>query len=140
MGFFFVRFAVMRYGITQLAITPMRAEAADASEMINQVLFGEHFKVLEVRKKWSKIRLSHDKYEGWICNKQWQEIDKTTYTELDQQTPTLTTDLLDVVKNEQVIITKLAQGLPVGGEIEQLDDGTLFSAFKYRSKLNSNSD
>ena len=38
----------------------------------------------------------------------------------------------DVVKNEQVIITKLAQGLPVGGEIEQLDDGTLFSAFKNR--------
>ena len=103
MGFFFVKFAMMRYGIAQLAITPMRAEAADASEMINQVLFGEHFKVLEVRKKWSKIRLSHDKYEGWICNKQWQEIDKTTYTELDQQTPTLTTDLLDVVKDEQLL-------------------------------------
>ena len=34
---------------------------------------------------------------------------------------------------------KLAQGLPVGGEIESLDDGTLFSAFKNRSKLNSNS-
>jgi recombination protein RecR len=27
--------------------------------------------------------------------------------------------------------------LPVGGEIEYLDDGTLFSAFKYRSSLNS---
>ena len=37
-------------------------------------------------------------------------------------------------------ITKLAQGLPVGGEIESLDDGTLFSAFKNRSNLNSNSD
>ena len=37
-------------------------------------------------------------------------------------------------------ITKLAQGLPVGGEIESLDDGTLFSAFKNRSKLASNSD
>ncbi len=39
-----------------------------------------------------------------------------------------------------VKITKLAQGLPVGGEIESLDDGTLFSAFKNRSKINSNSD
>ena len=42
------------------------------------------------------------------------------------------------LKNSKVKITKLAQGLPVGGEIENLDDGTLFSAFKNRSKLNSN--
>ena len=46
----------------------------------------------------------------------------------------------DSLKNCKVKITKLAQGLPVGGEIESLDDGTLFSAFKNRSKLNSNSD
>ena len=38
----------------------------------------------------------------------------------------------DAIKNDKLKITKLAQGLPVGGEIEQLDDGTLFSAFKNR--------
>ena len=32
----------------------------------------------------------------------------------------------DSLKNSNKI-TKLAQGLPVGGEIESLDDGTLFS-------------
>tara|TARA_B100000579_G_scaffold421720_1_gene422855 strand:+ start:942 stop:1553 length:612 start_codon:yes stop_codon:yes gene_type:complete len=46
----------------------------------------------------------------------------------------------DSLKHMNIKITKLAQGLPVGGEIESLDDGTLFSAFKNRSKLNSNSD
>ena len=46
----------------------------------------------------------------------------------------------DSLKNNNVKITKLAQGLPVGGEIESLDDGTLFSAFKNRSNLKSNSD
>ena len=46
----------------------------------------------------------------------------------------------DSLKNSKVKVTKLAQGLPVGGEIESLDDGTLFSAFKNRSKINSNSD
>ena len=45
----------------------------------------------------------------------------------------------DSLKDIDVKITKLAQGLPVGGEIESLDDGTLLSAFKNRSKLNSNS-
>jgi recombination protein RecR len=45
----------------------------------------------------------------------------------------------DSLKNLKVKVTKLAQGLPVGGEIESLDDGTLFSAFNNRSKINSNS-
>ncbi len=43
----------------------------------------------------------------------------------------------DSLKNLNIKITKLAQGLPVGGEIETLDDGTLFSAFKNRSEINS---
>ena len=46
----------------------------------------------------------------------------------------------DSLKSTKVKITKLAQGLPVGGEIESLDDGTLFSAFKNRSNLISNSE
>ena len=37
-------------------------------------------------------------------------------------------------------VTKLAQGLPVGGEIENLDDGTLYSAFKNRTGIKVNSD
>ena len=41
----------------------------------------------------------------------------------------------ETLKNINVKISKLAQGLPVGGEIESLDDGTLFSAFKNRTKL-----
>jgi len=43
----------------------------------------------------------------------------------------------DTIKNGKIKITKLAQGLPVGGEIEQLDDGTLFSAFKNRVPVTS---
>jgi len=43
----------------------------------------------------------------------------------------------DSLKDSNVKVTKLAQGLPVGGEIESLDDGTLFSAFKNRSSLKS---
>ena len=38
----------------------------------------------------------------------------------------------DAIRNDKIKISKLGQGLPVGGEIEQLDDGTLISAFKNR--------
>tara|TARA_B100000700_G_C15026632_1_gene848491 strand:- start:1008 stop:1622 length:615 start_codon:yes stop_codon:yes gene_type:complete len=46
----------------------------------------------------------------------------------------------DSLKSTGVKVSKLAQGLPVGGEIENLDDGTLFSAFKNRSGIENNSD
>ena len=46
----------------------------------------------------------------------------------------------DSLKDTYVKVSKLAQGLPVGGEIESLDDGTLFSAFKNRSSIENNSD
>ena len=41
----------------------------------------------------------------------------------------------DSLKNLGVKITRLAKGVPVGGEIEFLDDGTLFSAFKNRNPI-----
>jgi len=41
----------------------------------------------------------------------------------------------DSLKETKVKITRLAKGVPVGGEIEFLDDGTLFSAFKNRAPI-----
>ena len=41
----------------------------------------------------------------------------------------------DSLRSCNVTISKLAQGLPIGGEIENLDDGTLLSAFKNRHGL-----
>ncbi len=41
----------------------------------------------------------------------------------------------DSLKDTKVKITRLAKGVPVGGEIEHLDDGTLYSAFKNRSAV-----
>ena len=46
----------------------------------------------------------------------------------------------DSLNGVDVRVSKLAQGLPVGGEIESLDDGTLFSAFKNRNGIGNTSD
>ncbi len=46
----------------------------------------------------------------------------------------------DSLKGCDVKISKLAQGLPIGGEIENLDDGTLLSAFKNRKNTSENND
>lgn len=73
----------MTYGICNLAVVPLRAEASDKAEMISQVLFGEHFQIIEEEKKWIKIILAHDQYEGWICKKQYKEIPSSYYDELN---------------------------------------------------------
>ena len=71
-------------------------------------------------------------------NEQIEEVILATSATVEGQTTAYY--IQDSLKHTKVKVTKLAQGLPVGGEIESLDDGTLFSAFKNRSKLNSNSD
>ena len=73
-----------------------------------------------------------------VKNESIQEVILATSATVEGQTTAYY--IQDCLKNINVKITKLAQGLPIGGEIESLDDGTLFSAFKNRSKLTSSSD
>ena len=61
----------MLNGICLLPLIPMRKKKSDKSEMINQILFGETFKILKKTTNWSLIELKHDKYQGWIDNKQY---------------------------------------------------------------------
>ena len=73
----------MQYGICPLSIVPIRTIPDDAAEMASQLLYGEHFKVLEQRKKWSKIRVAHDSFEGWVANNQIILVSEDIYDQLD---------------------------------------------------------
>lgn len=87
----------MDFGICNLSIVPLRAEASDVSEMVTQLLYGEPFKILETRKKWSHIRLAFDGYEGWIDNKQFLNIPETDFLYFEKQKPKFSSDLVDYV-------------------------------------------
>ncbi|MGB5429137.1 NlpC/P60 family protein [Eudoraea sp.] len=73
----------MHHGICHLNIVPIRILAEDSSEMITQLLYGDHFKILEKRKFWSKIRDAYDGTEGWIRNNQFIPIEKSDYQSLN---------------------------------------------------------
>ena len=68
-----------------------------------------------------------------VKNQNIEEVIVATSATVEGQTTAFFIE--ETLKNINVKISKLAQGLPVGGEIESLDDGTLFSAFKNRTKL-----
>ena len=103
----------MQYGICNLSIIPLRIEPDDSSEMVSQVLFGEQFKVLEMRKKWIKIRLTFDNYEGWLDNKQFIEITEETYLDLKNNNNHLAAELIDFATDDkQQFLT-----IPIGANL-----------------------
>ena len=70
-----------------------------------------------------------------VSNQKIEEVIIATSATVEGQTTAYY--IQDSLKDFDIKISKLAQGLPVGGEIESLDDGTLYSAFKNRTGLNS---
>lgn len=58
----------MDYGINILSVLPVRAEPDHRSEMVNQLLFGEQYTVIEETSDWIYIQGALDGYKGWIAN------------------------------------------------------------------------
>ncbi len=104
----FILVPYMKYGIAHICIIPMRSEASDKAEMVNQLLFGEHYKIIEKKAKWLKIRLAHDNYEGWICHKQYFQIDKAQYLSLSEDIQYYNYNLIDA------LTTDLGEIIPIG--------------------------
>lgn len=127
----------MEHGICHLSIVPMRLNPADSSEMISQVLYGEHFKILEIQKKWTFIRLSHDNYEGWIDNKQYKAIDAGQYDLAFGKQPIWAADLLQMLTCPDGSIICA----PLGASVTDLDltgdafDGRSVSGKKDKAQI-----
>jgi cell wall-associated NlpC family hydrolase len=85
------------FGICNLSIIPLRSEASDRSEIVSQVLFGEHFEIIAVDKQWTKIKLQFDDYEGWIDSKQYQSISEENYIRLSKEAVILNSDLVEYI-------------------------------------------
>ena len=88
----------MRYGISNLSIVPVRSEPREKSEMCTQILFGEHYTILEEDSKWCQIKLSFDGYEGWIDRKMVNELEETVLLQLTESPAIVTTDVFNIVQ------------------------------------------
>ncbi len=105
----------MHYGICNLSLVPLRLEASDKSELVSQLLYGDHFKILEKRKNWSKIRLSYDDYEGYVDNKQFLEISEKEYHHLDSLNPKYSADLVEFVQDKKGQLLPILLGSSLNG-------------------------
>lgn len=83
------------FGVCRLSLMAVRKEPAHQAEQVTQLLFGDHYTVLEhaMDNTWMKISIDFDRYEGWIDVKQHQSISKEYYNHINHAEFKITTDL-----------------------------------------------
>lgn len=112
------------FGICNLSIVPLRVEPSDRSEQVSQVLFGEHFTILEKNPKWTKIESAFDNYVGWIDNKQYIEIEEVLFLYLEQSPIVLNNDLIEYISTPNNMLIPI----PLCGSLSFLDNESINTA------------
>lgn len=87
------------YGICNLSLVPGRAEPSGKSEMVTQLLLGEHFTILEEKEEWIKICVAADGYICWINQKQYSPIREKSFLELQNGELNRINELFTLITN-----------------------------------------
>jgi hypothetical protein len=111
----------MEYGICNLSVIPLRADANDRSEQVSQVLFGEIFEITEWKENWVKILTTFDNYTGWIGRLQFSMLGHMAYKKLRQTPPPFTQR---AVTQAWKILSNSILYLPIGSMLSFLEGTT----------------
>ncbi|HAF29996.1 MAG TPA: hypothetical protein DCG75_13225 [Bacteroidales bacterium] len=97
---------MIKYGISELSIIPVRKEPSEKSEMTTQLLFGETFQILEEVEKWCYVKITFDNYEGWIDNKTISFITEDVFIQINSNSEISAQNLSTIVlfRGEQIIV------------------------------------
>lgn len=127
----------MQYGICTLSIVPVRSLPDDASEMVTQLLYGDNFKILDERGKWSRIRIAFDSYEGWISNSQVSKIEEELYEKLVNHERIYSADLIEFIGEESGNLIHIPMGavLNHAALLNHTFDGHTITGLKPKSGL-----
>src|SRR5690606_29575416 len=103
-------------GVCRLSVIPVRASASDQSEQVTQLLFGDHYTIIEIseNKKWYKISIFFDEYEGWIDSKQHYPIPEDYFDQINNSDYKVTLDYTsNILFKKQVIHILIGSVLPI---------------------------
>lgn len=109
-----------QYGFCNLSVIPVRAEASDRSEMVNQLLFGETFVIVDSYKSWKVISGTLDSYQGFIDEKQLLPLDEAGYARLNSLPAIFPQGLVNKVFDEK---TGSAMVIFAGSNLAGIEDG-----------------
>ena len=105
----------MNYGISNLSIIPVRKDPSEKSEMVTQILFGEHFELREQMVGWTNVKLEYDGYEGWVDSKMITPIPLRSLGKIQNSATAVTSDIITIVpvNYEQNLMLVAGSTLPV---------------------------
>lgn len=103
----------MKFGICFQPLIPQRSEPIESSEMINQLLFGDHYRVLAAGDKWLKIKTVSDEYEGYIDLKCHTPLTDAQFKEWDSSPKIVVNALTKVEINLQPLLLSPGCRLPL---------------------------
>lgn len=99
------------YGICRIAIVSMRMEPDHRSEQVSQLLFGEHYSVVDSSedKKWVRISCAYDEYEGWIQKEQFHTISTEYYDQIGNSNYKISTEI-----SSSILFNKSYRNITIG--------------------------
>jgi len=91
----------MKYGICIKSQTAVRAEHAESSELVTQMLFGETCKIIDKKSDWFFIYTDVDQYLGWIDTKCILSVSHDEYQKTNSQSQPVLSSPYGIIKTEK---------------------------------------
>ncbi|HEY9008871.1 C40 family peptidase [Ohtaekwangia sp.] len=119
------------YGVCRLSVLSVRTEPSDKAEQATQLLFGDHYEVIDRSKdnKWLRIRIYFDQYEGWIDALQHHAVSKDYIEYLEKSELKITTDLTSsLLYNKSPLAILMGSMIPISSsELFKMEEQFAFN-------------
>jgi len=119
------------FGVSRLSVIPIRAEASDKSEQVTQLLFGDHYEVIDQAKdrKWLKVQTNFDSYVGWIDARQHHTISREYFDYLNRAEFKITTDITSsMLYNKSPMMILMGSMIPISStELFKMEEQFAFN-------------
>ena len=120
-----------------MGLIPLRKEYDHKSEMVSQLLYGDCYKIIDRRKRWFKIRMVWDGYEGWITESQIHHVPLEVYNEINSTDTIVSSDIMNYVSNKDNLIFPILIGSDLRAlkKLNHTFEGEIYSPKPNKKKL-----
>lgn len=85
------------YGVCRLSLVSVRKNPDMQGAVVTQLLFGDHYEVMQEKGDWLNIRIHFDQMTGWIEAEQHHAITKEYFEQINNADFKITTDLASTI-------------------------------------------